>query len=73
MIDVEVLSKAPKERFTICIDSYFDLAVNEIWPDGDAPENPTAEDVAKAIRKYVNVYDFIRSWNLDTALMVSVE
>lgn len=27
-----------------------ELSLREIWPDGDAPENPTAEDVIEAMR-----------------------
>lgn len=27
------------------------LSVDEVWPNGDAPENPTAQDVVNAMRE----------------------
>lgn len=33
------------QTFNIYIDFSADLTVSEIWPDGDAPENPTSKDV----------------------------
>ena len=41
------------------------LTVDEIWPDGDAPENPTAEDVMGEIRKCGSVSRCVIDWNLD--------
>lgn len=34
-----------------------DVCINadEIWPDGDVPENPTAEDVMAIVKKSVGV------------------
>jgi len=72
MIDVEATSKETKKRFTICIDASFDLDIDEIWPDGDAPENPTAADVVKLIEQCGNISNFINEWNLETAFSVSV-
>ena len=34
-----------QQTFSIHIDIDETLTVDEIWPDGDAPENPTADDV----------------------------
>lgn len=34
-----------KKQFSIRFETEATLTVDEIWPDGDAPENPTAEDV----------------------------
>lgn len=31
--------------------SSFTLALDEIWPDGDAPEDPTVEDVVAQMEK----------------------
>lgn len=28
-----------------------DLTIDQVWPDGDAPENPTTDDVIAALRK----------------------
>lgn len=38
-----------KKQFSISIESDATFFVEEIWPDGDAPENPTADDVRKAL------------------------
>ncbi len=39
-----------KAKTTFCIEiatEYYYFTLDEIWPDGDAPENPTAEDVMR--------------------------
>lgn len=36
------------KKFELTITLSETLTVDEIWPDGDAPENPTALDVRKA-------------------------
>lgn len=41
--------------------STFTLGVDEIWPDGDAPENPTVEDVVAQMEKSQMTID---EWNL---------
>lgn len=40
------------------------LSVDEIWPDGDAPEDPTVEDVLEVVRR-VGAYDLQREWGFD--------
>lgn len=47
------------------------LDVEGVWPDGDAPENPTAEDVAAVMREYGGLHSVITGWNLITALTVT--
>lgn len=37
------------------------LSVADVWPDGDAPENPTPEDVAAVMRVYGGV---ISDWKV---------
>ena len=37
-----------KATFNFHIDIDVDLSIEEIWPDGDAPENPTVGDVKRA-------------------------
>ncbi len=49
----------------------FELEISEVWPDGDAPDNPTAEDVAKTMREYG--YNLIRDWGLDDGLEVYID
>lgn len=53
-----------QKTFSIRIPSDFDLTVDEIWPDGDAPENPTPEDVKKVIEKCGGILTVIRDWDL---------
>jgi hypothetical protein len=42
-----------------------DLSVKEIWPDGDAPERPTADDVRQLISSNGGGRATLESWNLD--------
>lgn len=39
------------------------LTVDSIWPDGDAPDNPTAKDVAELMREYGGAYGVVRDWD----------
>lgn len=52
-----------KFRITYTIDVTLDE--NELWPDGDGPDNPTAEQVAALIRKEGGFPKVIDEWNLD--------
>ncbi len=63
------------ERFLIGVYANFDLTVEEIWPDGDAPENPTANDVAEKIESlgYYGPEAFLREWGMSHDLHVDVE
>lgn len=58
------------KTFRVEIDGMVDLTVEEVWPDGDAPENPTVGDVAKRIRNYGSPDRVIRDWNLPTTISV---
>jgi len=40
-----------------------ELSAEDVWPDGDGPENPTAEDVAVLLRK-AGMYGLVGDWNL---------
>lgn len=51
--------------FTVWIETdSFEMPLSEIWPDGDAPANPTEEDVAEAMRNYGSVERVIEDWDL---------
>lgn len=50
--------------FNIVYGEEVDLTINEIWPDGDAPEDPTTEDVIKAIRESTTRHGFPDDWGL---------
>jgi hypothetical protein len=58
-------------HFTIAAD--VSLSVEEIWPDGDAPENPSVDDVLAVIQQCGGRYRVLRDWELasDLALTVS--
>ncbi len=50
----------------------YHLSTNEIWPDGDAPENPTDTDVIEAMKSYGRPFEVIRDWALDDGLEIHV-
>lgn len=52
---------ADTTTFTLDLGSV-DLSVEEIWPDDDAPDNPTAEDVVKRMRGTAS--SVVDEWNL---------
>lgn len=41
-----------------------DLSITEIWPDGNAPENPTREDVIAEMQKSGSASRLCSEWNL---------
>lgn len=41
-----------KKRFRFTLHADCTLGVDEIWPDGDAPENPTLQDVLEVAEAY---------------------
>ena len=47
------------------------LSEDAIWPDGDAPENPTEEDVEHLIEECGGIGRVIDDWNLTGALYLS--
>jgi len=62
-----------EKSFTITFDGSVTLTVDEVWPDGDAPANPTLLDVMRAIRKSTfSESDLIEKWNLSEEILVHV-
>ena len=49
-------------QFIIGIEGAWSLAPDEIWPDGDAPANPTREDAQKKVSS--DPRELIDAWNL---------
>jgi hypothetical protein len=47
------------------------LTVDEIWPDGDAPENPTVDDVIAHIKQSSSRHSFATDWGF--VIYVSVD
>lgn len=56
-------------KFTISIEGHFTLDKDEIWPNGDAPEDPTLDDVRAVVP--TNVEDLVSEWNLHPRVEVS--
>ena len=49
------------------------LTTEDIWPDGDAPENPNAEDVRRVMRGSGSKMYVLSDWNLLDDLHVTVD
>lgn len=65
-------NKKKQPVFNVDISGYLTLTVDEIWPDGDAPENPTVEDVARVIEDCGGLRDVLRDWSLDDGLTMDI-
>lgn len=50
--------------FHVRFDADWTLDTEDIWPDGDAPENPTAEDVRRVIMECGGIVRVMREWEL---------
>ena len=50
-------------RFSIDFNGTVDLETDEIWPDGDAPDNPTLSDVLRVMRKH-DRHRLLSDWSL---------
>ncbi|RKZ99308.1 MAG: hypothetical protein DRQ42_08030 [Gammaproteobacteria bacterium] len=59
------------ERFNLEITSgHIVLTADQIWPDGDGPDNPTAEDVLARIEADGGALTVLDGWFLDDNMMV---
>lgn len=56
---------SPAMRFLVTFEGSVPLTVEQVWPDGDAPENPTADDVVDVMRTYGRPTRVIEDWCLD--------
>jgi hypothetical protein len=54
------------KKFKIHYKCISELDVNSLWPDGDAPDNPTTSDVRQLIIECGGIYDVLSDWNLHT-------
>lgn len=59
--------------FNISIAADVYLTIKEIWPDGDAPENPTPADVKAAMEACGSKMRTLRDWELLQDVDVSVD
>ena len=58
--------------FTFDFTGSINLTVSDLWPDGDAPANPTVLDVAKLIAKCGGLHNVIHDWNLDPNIALDI-
>ena len=69
-----------KKIFSFQFSGGVDLTEDDIWPDGDGPENPTVDDVKDVINDiYESIFrsgygmaDFIRDWNLEDEVKLNI-
>jgi hypothetical protein len=59
------------KQFDIDILVTYRISADEVWPDGDAPPNPTAQDVIEVINNNGGPVQIITDWNLDADLNVN--
>ena len=62
-----------ERTFYISVGGGENLPVSAIWPDKNAPENPTADDVAGQIRASGSLSDWLDEWNMASVLRVHVD
>lgn len=61
------------KTFHIIFDGHVTFSVDDVWPDGDAPDNPTADDVAEVMRSTGEKWLVMREWGLNQFVNVSVD
>jgi hypothetical protein len=68
------LPKQVGKSFTISFSGECPLTLAEIWPDGDAPANPTSQDVVDRIKATCgdSLSAFFSEWNLEGDVEVSI-
>lgn len=50
------------DKFMISFDTSLTMTIDEIWPDGDAPENPGVEDVLVALEESGSFISVLNDW-----------
>ena len=58
--------------FHLSIEGRFALGVDEIWPDGDAPADPTPLDVARAMERSGTMRSVLREWGFLDDITIDV-
>jgi len=66
------MTKENKPKFLLSIEMNVELSVEELWPDGDGPENPTEEDVVDLINAEGGVPEILNDWNLSDLVKIYV-
>ncbi len=60
------------KKFLLTYSGSATLSIEELWPDGDAPENPTEEDVLELIEDCGGPEAILRDWSMDEMLALDV-
>jgi hypothetical protein len=60
------------KSFCLSYEVHVTLTVDQIWPNGDAPSNPTALDVEAVIEQDGGWCAILSRWNLDEEAETSV-
>jgi len=60
-----------QETFHFEITGDYTLGIKEIWPDGDAPGNPTTEDVIARVKASCHsTRELMRDWNMGASTLI---
>ena len=51
MADDDAPGERPPRTFTVSVTAMADLTVDEIWPLGNAPDDPSPDDVIAALKR----------------------
>lgn len=65
------MSDQPKVNIEVEINPAY-MNREEMWPDDDGPDNPTAKDVVKLIEQYGGIRRAVEDWNLLNGAYVRV-
>lgn len=61
------------KKFVLDLSMHVQLTEEQIWPNDDAPENPTAADVVEVLRESsANLLTALEDWNLEEFVELSV-
>ena len=52
------------KKFIITYEVNHAYSIEDIWPDGDAPENPTVADVKKVLDECGSVEQVVLDWEM---------
>lgn len=64
-----------KKTFRITYEVDVELTANEIWPDGDGPENPTSDDVIELVKRLYGYFPsrIVGDWALDDSGQLCID
>lgn len=70
---IDVFGRQPPKTSPDFIISFpeIGLSIEDIWPDGDAPDDPNINDVIDVMKKSFSPSDVAQDWNLIDSLYVN--